>query len=71
MPRETKSDTIAKLTEERDQLLEIVAKVRDQLVDLEVYLTSPKFTAPDCDYVHVRTDILPKLRSLRFSTCEY
>ncbi len=46
-----------------------IRQTRDQLIYLEVYLTSSKFAAPDCDYVHVRTDILPKLSAIRFDLC--
>lgn len=56
---------IARLQADNRALIEQIARVRDELVELEVYLTSDKFAAPDADYVHVRTDILPKIRRLK------
>jgi hypothetical protein len=58
---------IARLTQERDHAREVIRALRDQLTDLEVYLTSTKFQ--ENDSVHVRTDILPKVGALRFLTC--
>lgn len=57
---------ITRLRRERDELHTAFANLRDNLIELEIYLTSPKFTiSPDHDYVHVRTDILPKIAKLR------
>jgi hypothetical protein len=61
---------IARLTNERDEALEALRNARDMLTDLELYLTSSKFAAPDADYVHVRTDILPKIARVRFKLIE-
>ena len=60
---------IARLTQERDEALATIRKVREELIALSHYLQSSKFTAPDCDYVHVRTDILPKINAVQFLTC--
>lgn len=60
---------ISRLTSDRDQARTVTCDTRRDLTDLIVYLSSSKFTAPDCDYVHVRTDILPKLMALQFSLC--
>jgi hypothetical protein len=57
---------IHRITGERDELQRQLAKVRNALNEIEHYLTSSKFTAPDSDYVHVRTDILPKIAKVRF-----
>ena len=59
---------ISRLIRERDEYQAQLRAVRDELCEIERYLTSPKFAAPDCDYVHVRTDILPKIARLRFMT---
>jgi hypothetical protein len=59
---------IARLTEQRDGATQRLATVRDELDSLLAYLTSPKFTAPDCDYAHVSTDLLPKLQRIRLQT---
>ena len=37
------------------------------LSDLMSYLESSKFQGPDNDYVHVSTDIFPKVREIRMS----
>lgn len=37
------------------------------LSDLMAYLASPKFQGPERDYVHVSTDIVPKLREIRLN----
>jgi hypothetical protein len=37
------------------------------LSDLMHYLESSKFQGPDNDYVHVSTDIFPKVREIRMS----
>jgi hypothetical protein len=61
---------IARLISERDEAQQTLRDARDMLTDLELYLTSSKFAAPDCDYVHVRTDILPKIARVRFKLIE-
>jgi hypothetical protein len=58
---------IARLMSERDEALETIRNAREMLTDLELYLTSSKFAAPDADFVHVRTDILPKIARARFA----
>jgi hypothetical protein len=55
---------------ERDNLRAQLAKVRNELTDMERYYTSEKFSWPDNDYAHVRTDLLPKLSKVRFMTIE-
>ena len=57
---------IARLTSERDEARAAIRAAREELASIECYLTSSKFAAPDCDYVHVRTDILPKIAKVRF-----
>lgn len=57
---------IARLIQERDEAQRIAREARDMLAEVEIYLTSSKFSAPDADYVHVRTDILPKISAVRF-----
>jgi hypothetical protein len=58
---------IARITNERDEARETIRNARELLTDIELYLTSSKFAAPDADYVHVRTDILPKIARARFA----
>ncbi len=60
---------IARLIQERDEAIATIRKVREELLEISHYLQSSKFTAPDCDYVHVRTDILPKITRVHFLTC--
>jgi hypothetical protein len=56
---------VDKIKEERDEALHALLDVRKELEDLECYLLSTKFQGPDADYVHLRTDLLPKLREIR------
>jgi hypothetical protein len=58
---------IARIISERDEAWETIRNARDMLTELELYLTSSKFSAPDADFVHVRTDILPKIARARFA----
>ena len=55
---------IHRLMQERDEAIAALREVRDALTDLEIYLTSPKFHEED--YVYVKTDMLPKIASIRF-----
>jgi hypothetical protein len=56
---------IARLTGERLEALEQLAAARELVLELEAYLLGPKFHGPDNDYVHVSTDLLPKLARVR------
>jgi len=56
---------IARLTTDRAQALEQLSAARALVLELEAYLLSAKFAGPDNDYVHVRTDLLPKLAHVR------
>jgi len=56
---------IARLTGERLEALEQLSEARALVLELEAYLLSSKFHGPDNDYVHVRTDLLPKLARVR------
>lgn len=58
---------IHRLQHEKEELAQQLRAVREQLADIERYLSGPKFQAPGDDYVHVRTDILPKIRAARFA----
>jgi hypothetical protein len=60
---------IHRLTQERDALQAQLADVRGQLAELTRYLYSAKFSAPDADYVHVRTDIGPKITLAHLAAC--
>jgi hypothetical protein len=56
---------IAKLTKDRNDLRDKLAAIREELATLESYYTSSKFSWPDNDYAHVRTDLLPRLSTLK------
>lgn len=56
---------IARLKADRLEALEQLRDARDMVAELEAYLLSSKFHGPDADFVHVRTDMLPKLAQLR------
>ncbi len=62
---------IHRITRERDEAAQKLRQIRDMLCDIELYLTSAKFTtSPADDYVHVRTDILPKIAAIRFAAID-
>jgi hypothetical protein len=56
---------IKRLEAERRALETQLFEVRDELTEMLAYLNSPKFQGADKDYVHVSTDIFPKLVELR------
>jgi hypothetical protein len=62
---------IHRVIRERDEAHQQLRQVREMLCGIEHYLTSTKFTnSPDDDYVHVRTDILPKIAAVRFAAID-
>ena len=56
---------ITRLTTDRAEALEQLSAARELVLELEAYLLSSKFHGPDNDFVHVRTDMLPKLARVR------
>ena len=42
-----------------------IAETVTQLSDLMAYLESAKFQGPDNDFVHIKTDLFPRLREIR------
>lgn len=61
---------IARITAERLEALEQLRDARALVCELETYLLSAKFAGPGNDYVHVRTDLLPKLARVRGALLE-
>ena len=61
-----KENHIHRLIRERDEYAAQVKDARGTLIDIMHYLQTPKFHGPDNDYVHVRTDMMPKLIALQF-----
>ena len=57
---------IHRLIRERDEAQQQLADVREALADLRTYLASSKFQGLDADYIHIRTDLVPKLIDLGF-----
>lgn len=55
---------IARLMKERDEALAQVKAIREELIAVESYYLSSKFHAHD--YAYVRTDVLPRLTTLKF-----
>jgi hypothetical protein len=55
---------IQQLQTERDAKSCQLAEIQRELLDLMIYLQTDKFAWPDQDYVHIRTDLMPKLQSL-------
>jgi hypothetical protein len=60
---------IRRLTADRDDARATIEETRDELNDLLAYLDLAKFAPPDGDYIHVRTDLMPKLLKLRQTLC--
>ena len=56
---------IHRLTAERDVLTQVIADATNELSWLLAYLSLDKFARPDNDFVHISTDLMPKLTSLR------
>ena len=56
---------IHRLTAERDALAQVIADATNELSWLLAYLSLDKFARPDNDFVHISTDLMPKLTSLR------
>jgi hypothetical protein len=54
---------IKKLQTDNAELEQRLRDALEAMTELQLYLLSPKFHVDD--YVHVRTDILPKLASLK------
>ncbi len=61
---------IVRLTRERDEALATVRQARESVVEIMGYLQGPKFHGVDADFVHVSTDMMPKLRELQFKLIE-
>jgi hypothetical protein len=60
---------IARLMRERDDARLAIKETRDALIDTILYLQSSKFHGVGCDYVHVSTDMMPKLAAMQFRLC--
>lgn len=56
---------IHQLQNENARLKNELSAARDRLIELECYLLSTKFQGVDNDYVHISTDILPKISGIR------
>lgn len=56
---------IARLTQDRDTARQTLTDTTDAINQLIGYLCSTKFAGPDNDFVHIRTDLMPKLLALR------
>ena len=61
---------IARLTRERDEAQATIRATRDELREIIHYLQTPKFHGAGNDYVHISTDIMPKLLRLSMATLE-
>lgn len=59
------SNHIHNLTERLHEARAQLTETRIALIELELYLLSSKFAGDGNDYVHVSTDILPRIRALR------
>ena len=55
---------IAKLTQDRNEARSVISETECELIALLCYLETDKFSGPDNDYIHIRTDLLPKLQRI-------
>lgn len=55
---------IKQLQEDKKELQAKLNEVSDELMELRVYLASEKFQGVGNDYVHVSTDIRPKIENV-------
>lgn len=59
---------IKMLEADKAAMAEKLGLLNAELTELMAYLSSTKFQGVDNDYVHVSTDILPKIREIRALT---
>lgn len=69
-PERKQMNYINRLAKERQQVQAQLEAIRREIVSLQTYYLSDKFTGPDRDYAHVRTDVLPRLANLYKLTFE-
>lgn len=55
---------IKQLQEDKKELQNKLNEVSDELMNIRIYLSSSKFQGVDNDYVHVSTDIRPKIETV-------
>lgn len=63
-----KENYIKRLEREKQDALAALTATNLKLAEIQSYLLSAKFSGVDSDYVHVRTDILPKITEARLQT---
>ena len=56
---------IQSLREANDEKTATICAAVEELTNLMAYLQTSKFQGPDMDYVHISTDLFPKLREIR------
>lgn len=56
---------IKKLQAENDQLKQKIESIQGQLTEILAYLNSEKFHGIENNYVHVTTDIYPKINFIK------
>ena len=56
---------IQSLREANDEKTATICAAVEELTSLMAYLQTSKFQGPDMDYVHIKTDLFPKLREIR------
>lgn len=57
---------IKRLQQTEIQMTRDVWELESDILDIVLYLRSEKFNTTERDYVHVSTDILPKLNALLY-----
>lgn len=58
---------IQSLREANDEKTALICDAVEEITSLMAYLQTAKFQGPDCDYVHIQTDLFPKLREIRLN----
>jgi hypothetical protein len=56
---------IKKIQQENEALKEGINLVIGEFIELQKYLNSDKFNGIENDYIHVKTDIYPKITAIK------
>ena len=56
---------IQSLREANNEKTATICAAVEELTNLMAYLQTSKFQGPDNDFVHIKTDLFPKLREIR------
>ena len=58
---------IQSLREANDEKTALICGAVEELTSIMAYLQTAKFQGPDNDFIHIKTDLFPKLREIRLN----